>query len=345
MSIFLGQLIGAILIATLVGLIFAVVVRKLFIGLSRRQSYLVGMPLAALACSIFYEAGTNHNFGINLYGLGIYGFGALVGCIVMILLSLLKSEEEPPVYQTVARDPRHSAQARRVEPQLGRRQPAEVVYDGAVRAAAPFAPRHPVRSEMPLASRPEARPLPKRGLNGWQRILLVLTALALVAFGILIPAFEVLSKPDEGEVSFGGTRYTIILDAETAKAVDADYANPNCAIYINAPVSTLCNPAETNCADPGGPRDLSAKETGGSCWQIYHFRTRDAALGRDIVPYTQKVLSDNQSAFLSDQKIARRWGFAGTVGLTWITILMGSGLLYLVGWSIGWIRRGFSGGE
>jgi len=146
----------------------------------------------------------------------------------------------------------------------------------------------------------------ERRLNGWQRIWIVLTAISLVGGGVLFPAWAALQHGVEWNYRF---------------ALEKDYESGACELFIKEPLETLLEP-------PYGDGN------GGTCWHLYTSRTTDTRQGHPATPYTMEVFEAN---LVSD-----KWGeFWLGVGILIPTILFGAGLVYLVGWLIAWIRRGF----
>lgn len=136
-----------------------------------------------------------------------------------------------------------------------------------------------------------------KGLNGWQRIWLVLTVVALVVFVGIVP------------ISYMPGR-DYLAEAE----IQADIENPICRAYVVEPISSLVQPTY-----------------GEPCDRLYSARKY---YGGHSVPYTLKQYQDWHRA---------NWwsNYLGSVLFTLVATLLMSGLVYLLGWSVAWIRRGF----
>jgi len=141
-------------------------------------------------------------------------------------------------------------------------------------------------------------------MNGWQRIWLVLTVLALVIGGIFYPYFEVyVSSSSNYEY-----RRSLIKDLQAAE----------CKVYRDLPASKLIEP--------------SPNTNGEDCVTLYYARIFSE---RDIYPYSIETYDKNE-ADRSRKKL-----FV-LIGVMVVTILIASGLLYFAGVVTAWIRQGFS---
>jgi hypothetical protein len=101
------------------------------------------------------------------------------------------------------------------------------------------------------------------------------------------------------------------------RSIEKDFSNPACKDYQVRPLHTLREPAY---------------DTG--CWHIYTSRKYDDSA---TVPFTLEVY---------DRRQDEHWRNVYLTGLglgTAATIVV-SGLLYLIGWVIAWIIRGFRRG-
>jgi hypothetical protein len=141
-------------------------------------------------------------------------------------------------------------------------------------------------------------------LNGWRRLWLVATAALGLCFVVVSP---LLALKDAG---FGREDYD--------RSIEKEFASGQCQTYQTAPIEKLREPAY----DDGGK---------GGCWHIYTARKSEDSKS---VPYTLEVYKSDQSAYARNQfLIALSIGVAGTA--------IASGLVYLLGWLVGWILTGF----
>lgn len=143
-------------------------------------------------------------------------------------------------------------------------------------------------------------------LKGWKRIWIVLTILAWLMFGLGMPAYFANN--------FG-------RDWDYGYKLRKDFENPACSNYINQPFSSLIGPEYRV--------DVS------NCWFVYTSRQFDVRKYTDIMPYTLEVYERNATSERWDQ-------FWGLFGLLNIVVFGGALLVYLIGWTIAWIRRGFA---
>lgn len=102
-----------------------------------------------------------------------------------------------------------------------------------------------------------------------------------------------------------------------ARSLNADFDSGKCDQFINLPLGQLAEP------------DYSAE--GGTCWHLWTTRRYDET---KTVPYTRQV---------SDR--ARRWERATMhlelAGMGAIVAVVISALLYGIGLTVRWVRRGF----
>ena len=146
-------------------------------------------------------------------------------------------------------------------------------------------------------------------LNGWRRLWLVATAAAALWFVVVWP-LEAL-KYDR-------------LQYDYRRAIEKDFASGQCQTYQTAPLENLREPAFS--------------DEGGSCWHIYTAR-KSPDSGRKSedsksVPYTLEVYDRDHSAWVRrNYLIGLSIGVAGTA--------IASGLVYFLGWLVGWILAGF----
>ena len=146
-----------------------------------------------------------------------------------------------------------------------------------------------------------------QGLNGWRRLWLVATAAAAVWFVVVWP-LQALKDPGLAEYDY-------------RRAIEKDFASGQCQTYQTAPVENLREPAFS--------------DKGGSCWHIYTARTSPES-GRkyDVVPYTLKTYDSDHSAWV-------RRNYLGGLGIGVAGTAIASGLVYFLGWLVGWILMGF----
>ena len=144
-------------------------------------------------------------------------------------------------------------------------------------------------------------------MNGWQRIWFVLTVLVWIGFAVVYPAYVTAQSASRAERTFG-------------PSIRAEYESGKCKPFINEPIATLIEP-DTNSPAP-------------NCWHIYTSRTVDSSQGLPATPYTIEQFGANNRA--------KAWEVFRT-GFDPISILvvLGSAMVYSVGWLISWIRRGF----
>lgn len=148
-----------------------------------------------------------------------------------------------------------------------------------------------------------------QNLNGWQRIWFATTIIAWLFFSIPYGFYMVR------ETHFGSSTWYY------RSAIDADYNSEKCDNYINLPVSELRKPEYS--------------VNGGTCYHIYSSRTTDASKWGDVRPYTQEVYhAFRGKEYWSDMLI--------TLGIFTMFTSIASGLFYLMGWTVAWIRRGFA---
>ena len=141
--------------------------------------------------------------------------------------------------------------------------------------------------------------------NGWQRIWTVATIFMALWFVLLYPIRTM------SQTSSANTTYQ--------NSLLADFDGGTCSHYINASLNGLVEP-------PYGDGK------GGTCWHIYTTRTIEKIT---TTPFTKEgAKKHNQWERLSiyTQLIL--------VGI--FIVLLLSGFLYLIGLTVGWIRRGFA---
>jgi hypothetical protein len=141
-------------------------------------------------------------------------------------------------------------------------------------------------------------------MNGWQRLWLVLTATALIMFGGIYPLTEVYKF----NVSMHSYRQDIVRDLQA----------PRCAPYINLPARQLVKPAFND-----GSAD---------CTALYYSRTVG---DQDVYPYTLDLYDKREAT-------RKRADFLELAGVFSGLIAVVSGLVYLAGFLVAWIRRGFA---
>ena len=139
------------------------------------------------------------------------------------------------------------------------------------------------------------------GLSGWQRMWIALTATAVLVYGIFFP------------IRHTNENYS----HSYAQSEMADYDSGNCRQFIESPLSSLVEPEYSS--------------EGGTCWFIYTSRT---------------TLQINEVPFTKEKAIERRsntyWkNLAEGILLMTMIVLVSSCLVYGVGLTIAWIRRGF----
>jgi hypothetical protein len=139
-------------------------------------------------------------------------------------------------------------------------------------------------------------------LNGWRRLWLVGTAAVAVWFVVVWP-LQLLRDWRVGRVHYN-------------LAIGDDFNSGQCSTYQTAPFEKL--------REPDSLKD-------GGCWHIYTSRKYDST---NTVPYTLEVYTSHNSAEDRQQYlIGLGIGAAGTAIV--------SGLVYFLGWLVGWILTGF----
>jgi hypothetical protein len=144
----------------------------------------------------------------------------------------------------------------------------------------------------------------KSRMNGWQRIWLVLTGLALVIGGLFYPYHLVYMN-----------KYR---DSLYRESIIKDLQSPQCSSYVSQPISSLKK-----------PQFISG---GGSCWHIYTSRNQ---ANDDAYPYSLAAYDANEP----DRKQRDFFAFAENII---VMVLIASLLLYFAGFLVAWIRRGFA---
>jgi hypothetical protein len=96
------------------------------------------------------------------------------------------------------------------------------------------------------------------------------------------------------------------------RELERDFRNPQCRAYQTAPLDTLSKPP-----------------WGDPCYQIFFSRELD-----ETVPYTLQAY---------DRRADARWRetYLGTLVFGTIVTVLLSAFIYLCGWVVGWIYRGF----
>jgi hypothetical protein len=140
-------------------------------------------------------------------------------------------------------------------------------------------------------------------MNGWQRIWVVVTVITLLSAVGLSYSIVYRYNPSEW-------RYR--------DALQTDLKSSECRPY------TLANSIES-LPEPKFEND------GGTCWYIYTSRKFDKSRR---VPYTIEVYD-------ADKRNYRLHEFGLGVAVLSLAAVVGSGLLYLAGFTVAWIRRGF----
>jgi hypothetical protein len=141
--------------------------------------------------------------------------------------------------------------------------------------------------------------------NGWRRLWLVGAGLALL-YAIFVNPFVLTS------------------DARLSKyqyrwAVEREFEHPECKPFLERPLAMLTEPAFT---------DTEGKE---GCYHIYNYRKYN---NPDKVPYTlQDLGSDFRRGIWTD--------LLGISGIGAVLVAVVSGLVYLAGLVIAWVRAGF----
>jgi hypothetical protein len=138
-------------------------------------------------------------------------------------------------------------------------------------------------------------------LNGWRRLWLVLTCLALVAalWGSAYIGLETNNSPGSWDYS---------------RSLEAAIENPGCASFLTTPFNDMKEP------------DFSSP-----CWYIYTTRSYDREAP---LPYSME-------RHYSQNSIERWEAFGIALAILIPMVLIGSALVYLAGWLVAWIRRGF----
>lgn len=143
-------------------------------------------------------------------------------------------------------------------------------------------------------------------MNGWQRIWFVLTLL-MVLYAVGFSYFAVYTYNPSSR--------------HYRQAVLNDLKSPSCQPYVATKnLGQLSEPAFSN--------------DGGTCWHIYTSRKYRE---RTTAPYTIEVYDTDERAYRLDQ-------FGVGAAMFSAMALVASALLYLAGYTVNWIRRGFRKG-
>ncbi|TCL74455.1 hypothetical protein [Rhizobium sp. BK251] len=140
-----------------------------------------------------------------------------------------------------------------------------------------------------------------RSLNGWRRLWLALTALAVIIAAIT------------GLVQAGRDDSSWIY----ASAIRKDFENPACRDIATKPFSELAEPAFTS--------------EGGSCWHIFTHRRYRSDLNQ---PLTMDL-------YYHDRLVDRWQNIGILVGIYLVMVVLGSAIIYALGKTVAWIRAGF----
>ena len=104
----------------------------------------------------------------------------------------------------------------------------------------------------------------------------------------------------------------VVEEYDDDRAIEKEFESGQCQNYQTAPLESL--------------REHGYRE---GCWHIYLSRKYD-----DTVPYTFEAYKRNNSAWDREQYLfALVMGVAGTA--------IASGLVYFLGWLVGWVVTGF----
>lgn len=142
-------------------------------------------------------------------------------------------------------------------------------------------------------------------LNGWRRLWLVLTGLALIG-GVLFAANFALNYGEDWKYN---------------SAARKDFQSANCAKFQNDPFPSLQEPTYDS--------------EGGGCWHLYTSRFFDAKAHGDIFPYTENVYYAN--------KLLEKWQQFGLGLLIYsVGIALCAAIIYALGAMVAWIVRGFA---
>lgn len=157
----LGALFGSTLLCLLLVPLFAWISRKIVGSISRGLSYIIGAVITPFFGAVVYNFGHDGTLGFNAYAFLVYGFGAIVAGVITLLFD--RKDE--------AAEARARSQQQRRE--LGLGPVSRTRYD--------------TNDEPVYSVRPEVK---SKGLNGWQRIWVVCTAIGWIIGGLLFPIAE-----------------------------------------------------------------------------------------------------------------------------------------------------------
>jgi hypothetical protein len=101
------------------------------------------------------------------------------------------------------------------------------------------------------------------------------------------------------------------------RVIEKEFASGQCLTYQTAPLENLREPAYS--------------DEGGSCWHIYTSRESEHSKS---VPYTLETYDNWHSAW-----VRRNYLIGLSIGIAGTAIV--SGLVYFLGWLVGWILTGF----
>ena len=140
-------------------------------------------------------------------------------------------------------------------------------------------------------------------LNGWQRLWLVGT----ICLGLYLIGWLPLTTHTTAQIA----------ERDYQRRLEKDLANPACKEYQTRPFLSLVQP--------------EFDEDGGACWHLFTSRKYDDT---KTIPFTMETYERRQQEHWRNIYLAEL--AVGTVGTVAI-----SGLIYLAGWVVGWIIRGF----
>lgn len=139
-------------------------------------------------------------------------------------------------------------------------------------------------------------------MNGWQRLCFVATCLAFLASLWTAYTFVYGYKPSEWDYR---------------RKIEADLASDKCTAYTRELFAKLPKPEFGS---------------GGTCWHIYTHRRY--ASNPDRLPFTLETYDRDSAEYKLDE-------FLKGLSFLLAATLVCSGLVYLSGWVLAWIIRGF----
>lgn len=142
-------------------------------------------------------------------------------------------------------------------------------------------------------------------LNGWQRLWVCLSGLSLLTFGLVMPWHEVVSS-----------RNSPVRWEMRAKA-ELEAASGQCNDYVTKEFSSLKAP--------------QYRLDENTCYYIYSARQFSETKG----PYDREKLDAEERSKTYSEALT-------FMAMCSVGVLIVCGIVYLLGWLVAWVRRGFA---